>query len=211
VPQITILLALLLILMNYSTIMHPLSSHTVISLPLTKPIVLVGLMGSGKSTVGYRLAKRLDLPFLDTDTEIERTIGCSISDIFAGAGEEYFRKLEQRTISELLTHDPHILATGGGAFIQPETRALIKKKSVSVWLRADLDVLLERVSRRKTRPLLETGDKREILQKLIQERYPVYAEADVVVDSGTDSHGVAVDAIISAVAAYVAQLPQEQC
>lgn len=183
--------------------MQSFTSQSVISLPLTKPVVLIGLMGSGKSTVGYRLAKRLDLPFLDTDSEIERNIGCSISDIFAGAGEEYFRTLETRTIMELLTHKPHILATGGGAFIQNHTRELIKEKAISVWLRADLEVLLERVSRRRTRPLLETGDKREILKKLMHERYPIYAEADVVVDSGTDSHGVAVDSIVSALNDYL--------
>jgi shikimate kinase len=195
--------------MNYSIIMHILTSQAVI--PLTRPVVLVGLMGSGKSTVGYRLAKRLDLPFLDTDTEIERTIGCSISDIFAGAGEDYFRKLEQRTIRELLNQEPHILATGGGAFIQNETRALIKEKAISVWLRADLDVLLERVSRRRTRPLLENGDKRQILDRLMQERYPIYAEADVIVNSGTDSHGVAVDAIVTALSEYLSAAPKEPC
>ena len=190
--------------------MNSKSSPAGISLSLTKPIVLVGLMGSGKSTVGYRLAKRLDLPFLDTDSEIERNIGCSISDIFAGAGEDYFRGLEKRTIVELLTHTPHILATGGGAFIQEETRHVIKENAISVWLRADIEVLLERVSRRKTRPLLETGDKREILTKLMEERYPIYAQADVVVDSGTDSHGVAVDAIISALSQYIKKVPARQ-
>lgn len=168
------------------------------ALPLAKTIVLVGLMGSGKSTIGYRLAKRLHVPFTDTDREIEQNIGCSISDIFAGAGEAYFRDCERRTVAELLLRAPHVMATGGGAFIQPAIQSIIKERAVSIWLKADIEVLLERVSRKRTRPLLEMGDKREILTKLMDERYPVYSEADIIVDSGNGPHSVALDAIIKA-------------
>lgn len=173
-----------------------------ISLPLTKTIVLVGLMGSGKSTIGYRLAKHLNVSFADTDSKIEQSIGCSISDIFAGAGEAYFRECERKTIIELLKCKPHVMATGGGAFIQPATHEIIKEHAISVWLKADIDVLLERVSRKRTRPLLEMGDKREILTRLMEERYPFYNKADIIVDSGSGPHNMAVEKIINAVTDY---------
>lgn len=166
------------------------------SLTLTKPIVLVGLMGAGKSTVGRRLASELNLPFVDSDQEITEAAGCSISDIFEIYGEAIFRDLEQRILLRLVSGEPSVIATGGGAFMQPAIRDAILERAISVWLKADLEVLVERVSRRDHRPLLRTGDKGAILDKLMQERYPIYAEATMAIDSNAGSHEIVVDAII---------------
>ena len=163
-----------------------------------KPIVLVGLMGAGKSTIGRRLAGVLDLPFVDADHEITEAAGCTIADIFETYGEAIFRDLEQRVLLRLVGGPPCILATGGGAFINPEIRKAIKEKAISIWLKADLDVLLERVSRRDTRPLLKTGDKGAILARLMEERYPIYAGADITVDSNAGLHETVVDTIVKA-------------
>ncbi len=163
---------------------------------INKPIVLVGLMGAGKTSVGERLAKRLDIPFIDADQEIEKESGCTITEIFSIFGEDYFRKLEEKVISKLLDQPPHVLATGGGAFMNERVRNIIKERAISIWLRAELDVLLERVERKNTRPLLETGDKREILEALMKKRYPIYSEADLVVDSSNGPHYKVVDEII---------------
>ncbi len=163
---------------------------------LPQSIVLVGLMGCGKTSVGMRLAKRLGLPFKDTDHEIEVQVGCSISMLFEVQGEDYFRKRELEVIEQLLAGTPCIIATGGGAFIQEPVRTLVKEKALSVWLRAELDVLLERVSRKRNRPLLERGDKADILRQLMEVRYPIYAEADVTVDSNPGPHIAVVDQII---------------
>lgn len=149
-----------------------------------RAIVLVGLMGAGKSNIGRRLAMRLNLPFFDSDTEIETAASESIEEIFKTQGEAAFREGERRVIARLLAGPVHILSTGGGAFIDPETRAIIARRAVSVWLRADLDVLLQRVLRRNDRPLLKAGQPRTILAELIERRYPVYAEADLIVESG---------------------------
>lgn len=165
---------------------------------VTRPIVLVGLMGAGKSTVGRRLANTLEVDFIDSDNEIMEAAGCSISDIFEGYGEAIFRDLEQRVILRLITGDPCVIATGGGAFIQPTIREAIKQKSTSVWLKAELPVLVERVSRRDNRPLLMTGDKSDILQKLIDERYPIYERADLTIDSNMGTHESVVENIIAA-------------
>ncbi len=140
-------------------------------------------MGAGKSCIGRLLAGALDLPFVDADKEIEAAAGCSIDDIFAAHGEAAFREGERRVIARLLSQPKLVLATGGGAFMDAETRKLIRERGISVWLRADLDLLLRRTARRNNRPLLKRGDPRAILEHLIEERYPVYAEADVVVDS----------------------------
>ncbi|MEX0807904.1 MAG: shikimate kinase [Dongiaceae bacterium] len=148
-----------------------------------RTIVLVGLMGAGKSCIGRRLAQQLDLPFVDADREIEAAAGCTIPEIFERHGERGFRDGERRVILRLLDGPPHVLATGGGAFMDGETRAAIHAKAVAIWLRADLDLLVKRVSRRNDRPLLKGVDAREKLASLIEERYPVYAEADIVVDS----------------------------
>lgn len=171
---------------------------------LSKPIVLVGLMGAGKSTIGRRLATSIALNFVDSDNEIMEAAGCSISDIFEMYGEAIFRDLEQRVLLRLISGEPCVIATGGGAFINPAIRAAIKEKALSVWLRADLDVLLERVSRRDTRPLLKTGDKGSILSKLMEERYPIYAEADLTVDSNAGMHEAVVEHIVKAIKEQVA-------
>jgi len=165
---------------------------------INKPIVMVGLMGAGKSTVGRRLAYTLGVPFVDSDQEIVEAAGCSISDIFESYGEEIFRDLEQRVMLRLVASEPCVIATGGGAFIQPSIREAIDDKAISIWLRAELPVLIERVSRRDNRPLLKTGDKGEILGRLMDERYPIYAQANIVVDSNNGSHEAVVEDIISA-------------
>ena len=146
-----------------------------------RPIVLVGMMGAGKTTVGRRLATRLGRRFLDSDEEIEKAAQMTIPEIFAQRGEAEFRAGESRVLSRLLKENDVVLATGGGAFVNLETRALIKSGAVSVWLNADLDVLFERVSRRSNRPLLKTADPKATLQKLIEDRYPIYADADLTV------------------------------
>lgn len=150
---------------------------------IPRTILLVGLMGVGKTCIGRRLAARLGLPFVDADAEIEAAAGCSIEEIFRRHGEGAFRDGEHRVILRLLEPPVKILSTGGGAFMNPLTRAAIRERATSVWLRGDLDLLHKRTSRRKNRPLLKQGDPREILGRLIAERYPVYAEADVTVDS----------------------------
>ena len=146
-------------------------------------IVMVGLMGAGKTSIGRRLAARLGLPFVDADDEIEAAAGSSIEDIFERLGEASFRDGERRVIARLLDGPPIVLATGGGAFMDGETRELIATKGISVWLRADIDTLVRRTSRRNDRPLLKNGNHREILTRLMDQRYPVYQLADIVVDS----------------------------
>ena len=163
-----------------------------------KTITLVGLMGAGKTTVGRRLAKRLKRPFYDADEEIEKAAGRSVTDIFAEYGEAHFRDGERKVIERLLEGEPCILATGGGAFMNAETRSLIREKAISVWLRVELDVLVERVSRRNTRPLLINNDPAEVLARLAKEREPAYEEADLVVDSGEGTHDKSVSAIVTA-------------
>jgi shikimate kinase len=150
---------------------------------IDRTIVMVGLMGAGKTSIGRRLAQRLGLPFVDADHEIESAAGCTIEEIFERYGEAAFRDGERKIIQRLLEQPPHVLATGGGAFIDPETRASIKAAGISVWLKADLDVLTRRVSRRTNRPLLKRGEPRDILAMLMEQRYPVYAEADICIDS----------------------------
>ncbi len=159
---------------------------TVHSFQIDKPIVLIGLMGAGKTCIGRRLGKRFELPFTDADDEIAKAAGCSIEDIFELYGEAAFRDGERRVINRLLGNGPQVLATGGGAFLDPRTRSRIRDVGVSVWLRADLDVLVRRTGRHGGRPLLKNGDPRAILAKLMEERYPIYAEADIVIDSGND-------------------------
>ncbi len=173
-----------------------------------RSIVLVGLMGAGKTSVGRRLAQRLDLPFSDADSEIERAAGKTIPEIFSDHGEAEFRNGEKRVISRLLDSGPQILATGGGAFMDSETRAEIAAKGLSIWLKADVDLLLKRVKRRSNRPLLAQGDPRETLNKLIEERYPVYALSDLVVMSKDAPHQRIVSAMVKALLAY---FDEEDC
>lgn len=165
-----------------------------------RTIVLVGLMGAGKTKIGRRLAARLSLPFFDSDHEIETAAGESIPEIFQKRGEAVFRDGERRVIGRLLSQPTHVLATGGGAFMDPATRALIARSGVSVWLRADLDVLAARVARRSNRPLLQAQDPRAVLAELIERRYPVYGEADVIVDSGEASPELTTTRVIAALA-----------
>jgi shikimate kinase len=162
-----------------------------------RSIVLVGLMGAGKSTVGRRLGNALKLPFHDADQEIETAAGCSITDFFERYGEPAFREGERKVIARLLAGPRHVLATGGGAFMDPTTRALIKRLGFSVWLRADIGLLMERVLKRPTRPLLKNDDPRATMERLMAERYPVYAEADLTVDSNGGPHDAIVQRILS--------------
>jgi shikimate kinase len=165
-----------------------------------RTIVLVGLMGAGKTKIGRRLVARLNLPFFDSDNEIETAAGETIEEIFRQRGEAVFRDGERRVIARLLEQPPHVLATGGGAFMDPATRALIARRGVSVWLRADLDVLVARVSRRSNRPLLQRSDPRSVLAELIERRHPVYAEADIVIDSSDGSAEQTTTRVIAALA-----------
>jgi shikimate kinase len=167
----------------------------------SRTIVLVGLMGAGKTKIGRRLAARLDLPFFDSDNEIEAAAGETIEEIFHNRGEAVFRDGERRVIARLLSQPVHVLATGGGAFMDPATRAAIGRRAVSVWLRADLDVLFARVSRRNNRPLLQERDPRAVLADLIERRHPVYAEADLTIDSGDGAPELTVTRTIAALAA----------
>jgi shikimate kinase len=165
-----------------------------------RSIVLIGMMGAGKSSIGRRLAAELGLPFVDADTEIEAAAGMSIPEIFETHGEPYFRSGEARVIARLLDGGPQVLASGGGAFINPQTRALIRERGVSVWLKADVEVLLRRIRRRSDRPLLKTDDPEQALRRLIDERDPIYAEADVTIYSRDVAHEAIVADIVAALA-----------
>lgn len=167
-----------------------------------RTIALVGLMGAGKSTVGRRLADALGRKFYDNDEEIERAAGLSVSDIFALHGEAEFRRGEKRVLERLLKEKPHVLATGGGAYLDPETRALLRESAVTVWLNADLETLWRRVSKRDHRPLLKRPDARDVLAKLADEREPVYSQADIVVASEDGPHMDTVQAILDALAGW---------
>jgi shikimate kinase len=148
-----------------------------------RTVALVGLMGAGKSAIGRRLAQRLGLPFVDADTEIEAAAACTIEEFFARYGEAEFRAGERRVIQRLLEGPPIVLATGGGAFMDVQTRSLMHERAITIWLRADLQVLVDRVGRRTNRPLLKQGEPAVVLRQLMDLRYPVYAEADIAVDS----------------------------
>lgn len=167
-----------------------------------KPVVLVGMMGAGKTTVGRRLAMRLDLPFFDSDTEIERASGMSVSELFETHGETSFREGEARVMKRLLDGPPHVLATGGGAVTHAETRNGIIEKAVSVWLKADVETLARRATRRDTRPLLRSSDPVETLRRLSAEREPFYAQADIHVESQPGPHDQTVSLIYEKVARF---------
>jgi shikimate kinase len=176
-----------------------------------RSIVLVGMMGVGKSSVGRRLAARLAIPFVDADAETEKAAGMSIADIFARHGEAYFRGGEARVIARLLESGPQVLATGGGAFMNADTRALIERKGVSIWLHAEVDVLLRRTGKRRNeRPLLQTADPAETLRELLAEREPTYALADLTVQSREVAHDAIVSDILTALDTFLkdAALPQ---
>lgn len=165
-------------------------------------LVFVGLMGAGKSVIGRMTANALSLPFIDSDAEIERVSRMTIPDLFEAYGEQEFRALESRVIARLLKSGPRVLSTGGGAFINDRTRALIKQRGLSVWLKADLDVLWERVSKRNHRPLLKTADPKATLETLMLARYPVYAEADITVLSRNIGKEAVVEDVLAAIAAH---------
>jgi shikimate kinase len=169
-----------------------------------RSIVMVGLMGCGKSSVGKRLANKLGLPFMDADEEIERVAQKSINEIFADHGETFFRDRESKVIARLLASGPQVLATGGGAFINPETRANIKQSGISIWLRAELPVLMRRVAKRDTRPLLRDADPEAVMRKLMTDRYPVYAGADLTVESREAPHDSIVADIIETLKKHLA-------
>jgi len=165
---------------------------------LKQTVALVGMMGAGKSSLGRRLAARLDVSFKDADSEIEAAAGCSINEIFDRFGETAFRDGERKVVARLLSESPHVLATGGGAFIDDQTRARIKAVALSVWINVPIDVLVTRVGRRETRPLLRNGDPKEIMIRLLAEREAIYAEADLTINSEDAPHGAAVEKIVVA-------------
>lgn len=174
-----------------------------------RAIVLVGMMGAGKTTVGRRLAARLKLPFVDTDIEIEAGhAGMSIAEIFAKYGEPYFRDGEARVIARLLNQGPQVLATGGGAFMREETRRRVRDHAVTIWLKAEPDVILRRVKRRTDRPLLQTADPAATIARLIEERHPLYQEADITIASRDVPHDRIVDECVDALRERVSRAPQ---
>jgi len=168
-----------------------------------KSLVLVGLMGAGKTTIGRRLASRLGIEFVDADVEIEKAAGTSIADIFKEFGEAHFRDGEQRVIARLLGSGPQVLATGGGAFMNEKTREATRQHGLSIWLKAGLDVLMKRVSKRSHRPLLQNDDPEAVMKRLMDERYPLYAGSDITVDSKEGPHDDVVDEIIKALDAHL--------
>ena len=168
---------------------------------IERPIVLVGLMGAGKTTIGRRLAQRLALPFVDADEEIEAAAGMTVSEIFERFGEPYFRDGERRVIARLVDGSPKVIATGGGAFMNDLTRALILERATAIWLEADVETLVERVRRRSTRPLLKDRDPREVLRELARLRNPVYALAPIHIRSQPSPHDATVKAILRALSA----------
>jgi shikimate kinase len=179
------------------------------SLPFVLPrtLALVGIMGAGKTAIGKRLAARLALPFIDADDEIERAAGFTISEIFERYGEAEFRAGERRVIARLLDGPRHVLSTGGGAYMDPETRTLLRERAITVWLRADLEVLFERVRKRGHRPLLRQGNPRDVLARLMAERYPVYAEADLIIESTAQPADVTTEQVIESLGRYIAREP----
>ncbi len=174
-----------------------------------RSVVLVGLMGCGKSAIGRRLAAKLALPFVDADEEIEKAAGKSIEDLFAEHGEPYFRDGERKVLARLLRSGPQVLATGGGAFMNSETREAIAEAGVSVWLRAELPLLVRRVGKRTNRPLLKSGDPEAVLKNLMETRYPVYALADVMVESRDVPHEVIVTEIVTQLSKLLLATPPE--
>jgi shikimate kinase len=175
-----------------------------------RTIAMVGMMGAGKSSVGRRLAARLGLPFVDADAEIEEAANATITEIFEQHGEAYFRDGERRVIQRLLDGEPKVLATGGGAFIQPETRAAIRAGAISIWLKADRDLILSRVKRRSTRPLLKTADPAAVIDDLIAARDPIYAEADIRIQSRDIAHDAVIDDIFVALDDYLGRHTAER-
>jgi shikimate kinase len=172
---------------------------------LDQPVVLVGLMGVGKSTVGRRLAKRLGLSFVDSDSAIEDAAGCTAAEVFERYGEQDFRDGERRLVRRLMDGEIRVIATGGGAFVDARTRQLLNERAITVWLDAPVDVLAQRTARRDTRPLLKNGDPKGTLERLAKERRPSYAEAHIHVKSGDGAHRDVVEAIIQALEEHLSK------
>jgi shikimate kinase len=184
----------------------PVSAAAILARLGRRSIVLIGMMGVGKSSIGRRLGVRLGVPFVDADGEIEKAAGMNIADIFARHGETYFRSGEARVIARLLEGGPQVLATGGGAVMNADTRAAIKAKGVSIWLNAEFDLLMRRINKRKNeRPLLQTADPAATLRQLLEERAPVYAQADLTVQSREVPHDAIVSEIMRALTAFLAR------
>ncbi len=179
------------------------SAMSEVLFPLARTVAIVGLMGAGKSSIARRLAQRLKVPFVDADSEIELAADATIEEIFERHGEPAFRDGERRVIARLLEGPVSVIATGGGAFMDPATRGLMRVRAISVWLKADLDLLMQRVARRNNRPLLKAGEPRAVLERLIAERYPVYEQADITVDSLDCPPNVTVERVIVALAAFL--------
>jgi shikimate kinase len=167
---------------------------------LNRTVALVGMMGAGKTSIGKRLAARLEVPFRDADHEIEAAAGLTVAEIFARFGEPYFRDGERRVIARLLGDGPHVLATGGGAFMDESTRLAMRNAAFTIWLKAPVALLLSRVKKRETRPLLKDGDMRQTMEKLLSVREPVYALADMTIDSADEAHGAVVDRVVACLA-----------
>jgi len=172
---------------------------------LDRPVVLVGLMGVGKSTVGRRLAKRLGLPFVDSDSAIEDASGFSAAEVYERFGEADFRDGERRLVARLIEGEVRVIATGGGAYVDPRTRQLLNERSITIWLDAPVDILTERTGRRDTRPLLRNGDRKGTLERLSEQRRPAYAEAHIHIKSGTGAHRDVVEAIVRALEEYLSK------
>ncbi len=177
---------------------------------VAKTVALVGLMGAGKSSIGRRLAQRLGLPFIDADSEIEAAADATIEEIFQRHGEAAFRDGERRVIARILDGPVHVLATGGGAFMDASTRAVIGARAISVWLRADIELMLARVGRRNNRPLLKGGDPRAVLEQLIAQRYPIYAQADITIDSVDGPPEATLERVMAALAAQLGAASERQ-
>ena len=169
---------------------------------INRPITLIGIMGAGKTTLGKRLAKQLNLEFFDSDIEIEDFAGCTIKTIFERQGEQAFRNIEQKVLAQLLSGSNRVIATGGGAFIDPDTRLLIKEKTISIWLKTDLNLAISRVEGRDKRPLLNNVDIRKKLDQIINQRNPIYAEADITIDSENIPHDQMLNRLLYALAEY---------
>jgi shikimate kinase len=175
-----------------------------------RAIAMVGMMGAGKSSIGRRMAARLGLQFVDADAEIEAAANATITEIFENHGEPYFRVGERRVIQRLLDGTPKVLATGGGAFVQPETREAIREGALSIWLKADRDLILSRVKRRSTRPLLKADDPKIVVDRLLEERDPIYAEADIHIQSRDVAHDLVIDDVLAAVDGHLARQATEK-
>ena len=180
-------------------------NNTELSSLLDRPIVMVGLMGAGKTSVGRALARRLGIPFVDSDKEIEAAAGCSVVDIFSMYGEREFRRVESRVVERLLDTPPvlKVISTGEGAFITPDVHEMVKKRALTIWLKADLELLVKRTNSRDTRPQLLNADSKKILAQLIDERYKIYAEADITVETRDESLRKTLGKVVNAIQEYI--------